>query len=547
MPLPEALPEDLVRSLCEPGAHPGDPSAAAGVTWIQTHISHVFLTPTRVLKVRKAVELSFLSFASRTARNADCLREVRLNRRLAPDVYLGVAPLWPRPGGFEVGPVGETLAEGPGGPPEHAVVMRRLPEGRDGLSLLRAGRLGRVELSAVARLLAAFHAAHGLGCPAPFTPEAWRQRVEAPMQATVVALGDVALPAHDARILVELRDCAAAQAGSRATRHEMRRAEGRAVDGHGDLHLEHIWLEEDREVPTLIDCLEFDDALRQIDTASEVAFLAMDLIYRGRADLAVGFLGDYATETDDFGLFSVVDAYASYRAAVRAKVAALAAADAGIEARQREAARDSAARHLRLARMLQEEPPPGPLVLLCGTVGTGKSTAARALAERLEGVVISSDRTRKRMAGLAATARASAPPGAGLYTAERTERVYAGVLERAAPVLASGRPALLDASFARAAQRAAALAFARALGVPAWLVRVRCDEATARARLARRAEAGGDPSDAGPGFLSTSLAAFEPPDEWPVARRLEIATDGEGWRDALAPLVRAISPAPRGW
>jgi hypothetical protein len=540
MDLEPALPRDLAQ----PAAHRHDPRAGEGVEVIQTHLSWVFLTPTRVVKLRKAVRLSFVDFGSRALRNADCLREVRLNRRLAPDVYLGVAPLLPGASGFCVGPVGEALAAGEGGAaPEHAVVMRRLAAGRDALSLLEAGALGPAHLDAVARVLAEFHGRVGLGRPAPFDAEAWRGLLAAPMAANLASLretrppglGDEALRRVEAQFAARLEACAA--------RLEARRREGRAIDGHGDVHLQHVWFEAGAERPLLVDCIEFSESLRRIDAAAEVAFLAMDLAYRSRGDLAAHFLRRYADAADDFGLFGVVDLYGAYRAAVRAKVAGLAAQDPAIGEGQRKAAGESAVRHLELAERLLAAPRPGPLVVLCGSVGSGKSTAAERLAERLPGVAISSDRTRKRLAGLAPETRAGAGVGEDLYAADWTERTYAGLLERAEPVLASGRAALLDATFAEGSRRRAALAFAERQGAAAWLVEVRCAEATALARLARRAREGRDASDAGPELLAASIARFEAPAEWPRERHLVVESDAPDFDARLEALAAALAPA----
>ena len=227
---------------------------------------------------------------------------------------------------------------------------------------------------------------------------------------------------------------------------------------------------------------------------------------------------------------------------MRAKVAGLAAAEPEVPEPQRRAAAASAARHLALAERLLAPARPGPVVLLCGTVGSGKSTAAEALADRLEAAVVSSDRTRKRLAGVAPEDRAGAAPGAGIYTAEWTERTYAALLERAEPVVASGRAALLDATWASARQRAAARAFAERVGAQAWIVEVRCAEATALERLRRREREGRDPSDAGPELLARSRAQFEPPDEWPAARRLALASDAP---DAGAELDRVAGALSR--
>jgi len=546
----EPLPEGLPEALAEPGAHPGDPGdpgAAAGVEWLQTHISHVFRTAGRVYKVRKAVDLGFVCFATREERNADCLREVALNRRLAPDVYLGVAPVARGAGGFRMGPVGEELAgPGPDGrPPEHAVVMRRLPDGRNALALLERGALGRAHLDRTAERVARFHDEAALA-PDALGPEAWRERCVAPVEDNFRLLGEASDEAVPRALLARARDSARAFARERADRFEARRRAGRGVDGHGDLHLQHLWFERDDEEPLVVDCIEFNEALRRIDAAADVAFLAMDLAYRGRAELAEHFLARYARARDDFDLYGVVDYFASYRASVRAKVASIAAGETEIGAAQRERAKASARRHLEAAAAALAPRGPGPLVLVAGSVGTGKSGVAEELAFAAGGAVVASDRVRKREAGLASTARAGSAPDAGLYAPEARERTYAGVLARARPVAASGRPAVLDATWSRRAWRQRAAALARELGAPLVLVWVRCAPEVARERLRRRAEAGGDPSDAGPERVGPSRAELEPPDEIPDAARSVLPTDRGDWRARIPELATRVRAAARG-
>jgi hypothetical protein len=294
-----------------------------------------------------------------------------------------------------------------------------------------------------------------------------------------------------------------------------------------------VWFESDAAEPLLVDCIEFSEKLRRIDAAAEVAFLAMDLRYRGAHGPAARFLRRYARESDDFDLFSVVDYFVSYRAGVRAKVASVAARDAGIAASQRARAAESALRHLELAAEALAPPARGALVLVGGVVGTGKSTLAEALADLVGGVVVSSDRVRKREAGLAPTERAAAGPGRGIYTPQWSERVYAGLLARAQPVLASGRVAILDATFATCGYRRSAREAAAALGVPLRFLETRCEAAVALERLAKRAAEATDPSDAGPGLYARSRATFEPllPEEGIPGEA--IATDAPGWREEL--------------
>jgi hypothetical protein len=520
----EPLDPDLVRGLGGASAYPPAVRAEDGIAHIQTHLSHVFLTPDRVFKLHKAVQFGFVDFSTRELRNADSLREVRLNRRLAPDVYLGVAPVEISHGAARVGPVGEELAapSADGRVPEHCVVMRRLATGRDTLSLLERGELGPAHVDAVAERISAFHATHGLGAPAPFSRANWLERVAAPVResfAEIAEVGDLAQRAREALVRAD------AFLESHAERFDARRRAGRIVDAHGDLHLQHLWFERDHETPLAIDCLEFRDDYRQIDAASEVAFLAMDLAYRGRRDLGERFLRRYAQARDDFDLYGVVDFFIAYRAAVRAKVAGLASRDSALPESQRRAAAESAARHLALAEAALADRGLGDVVATAGIVGTGKSTVAQALADAVDGVVISSDFVRKHQAALPPTARGHGE----LYTEERTARTYSGMLERAEPVVRSGRVAILDATYARAELRGELLRWAAAHGLRAFLVETVCAPPVALARLAARARAGRDPSDAGPELYAQSAARFEPPLEWPTAARARIATDSETW------------------
>ncbi|HEX9814193.1 MAG TPA: AAA family ATPase [Myxococcota bacterium] len=526
-------PETLAR-FTQPEAYPTDPGAARGIAWVQTHLSHVFLTERRVYKLRKSVDLGFVDFTTREERNADCAREVSLNRRLAPDVYLGVAPLLTDGRAFWAGPISEAANLGVDAP-EHFVVMRRLGDGRDALSLLEKGTLSELQIDRLARRIASFHDRNELGRPAPFSAEAWHAGCVNPVEECFRTLFGVSERGGFREPLEEFADFMRDFANRHAQRFEARRLSGRAVDGHGDLHLQHIWFEDDGADPVIIDCLEFSEQLRQIDAASEVAFTAMDLRYRGHQFLGDRFLRSYASERDDFDLYGVVDYFIAYRALVRAKIAALASADTNIDPGQRARAAASVGRHLDLGGEVMRRRPPGSLFLVGGVVGTGKSTVADVLAEKVGGVVISSDRVRKQLAGLPPSSRVRALPDEGFYAPDAVERTYAALFERARPIVASGRAAILDATFSRRRHRAMAADLASQMGVRQRMVEVRCAPEIALARLAKREAEGIDASDAGPAFYERSVARFEPVDESECAH--VVRTDDDGWRDALEGLV----------
>jgi aminoglycoside phosphotransferase family enzyme/predicted kinase len=519
------------------------------VEWIQTHLSHVFLTGERVYKFRKAVDLGFVDFATRAARNRDCLAEVSLNRRLAPDVYLGVAALEARSGAPRIGSVREDLAEDASGHAhEHCVVMRRLRHDRDALSLLEAGTLSAHQLDRAATRVAAFHETHRLGVPAPFTETEWVLACTGPVDDNLRLLADGA-DDEMAALVVDAQAHADEFIARHRDRFEERRLRGAAVDAHGDLHLQHLFFEHDDADPIVIDCLEFSERLRHIDAASEVAFTAMDLGYRGEHALGERFLRSYARESGDFDLYRVVDYFIAYRAAVRAKVAAITGRDPAVPADQRRGARASALRHLRYAIDIGESRAPGALVVVTGTVGSGKSTAANALAEWLgcEGdvspVVVASDRVRKRLAGLDPHDRSGAD--ANLYTDTHTERTYDTVLGFAETIARSGRMAILDATFSERRHRDAVRDLATALGSTAWCVETRVPVKIALERLGVRSALGGDPSDAGPELHAQSVASYQTPDEWPEAQRQVIETHPDGWQSALEGIARKIVTSPR--
>ena len=534
----EPLAPGIVRGLHDPQAYPHDATAREGLRTLQTHISHLFLSGARVYKLRKAVAFGFLDFATRQARNADCLREVAVNRRLAPDVYLGVAPVHVLEEGPHVGPPSDAV-ERPD--LEHCVVMRRLPEGRDALSLLAGSTFRDRHVDSIAEALVRFHRSVSLGRPAPFAAGAWLTAISSPIEDTFPILEGMFEDERVGRLAAMTRGFLRAH----ADRFEMRRCRGRVVDGHGDIHLGDVWFERDDSEPLFIDAVEFSERLRHIDVASELAFLAMDLACRSQVHFSERLLRRYAAAAGDFHLYTVVDYFMSYRAAVRAKVAVLAAASPEIRDVRRRAEQEAASRYLDLALACLASRGRGGLVAVTGRVGAGKSMAADVAVETLvTAATVSSDRVRKVLAGLAPSDRVAGEQAASLYGKAFTRRVYAGLLERAQAIVVSGRFAVLDATFSQSAQRSAAAEFARAHGVPFVLVELQCREATALERLAARERNGRDPSDAGAAFYPTSAARFEPIDPATVdGAHIVIDTDSEQWRNALADRLRTWQAA----
>jgi len=334
---------DLPDALLRPGAYPCEPDR---VELIETHISWVFLAGADVYKVKKPVDFGFLDFRSLTQRRKACDAEIELNDRLAHGVYLGVVPI--RRDGK-----GVCRIDGPGKVVDWAVHMARLPDDRRADRLLARGKLGTADVAALAERLAAFHAqARCDGETARFgTVDAVRRNVEENFSQTRGMVNPYVSRADAAEI--ERRQTAYLRA--HADVFERRIAGGRIRDGHGDLRLEHVYLDgtgPGDHVATgidVIDCIEFSDRFRFADVCADIAFLSMDFAWHGRVGLAEHFLARYAERANDFDLYGLVDFYESYRAIVRAKVSMLLANEAGADRSLRDRATEEARRYLLLA------------------------------------------------------------------------------------------------------------------------------------------------------------------------------------------------------
>ena len=488
-----ALPP-VIEAMRAPGFYPAH---TAAVALVQTHISYVFLLDQRVYKVKKPVRFAFLDFSTLQRRRHFCHEEVRLNRRLAPGVYLGVCAVVARDGGFAL-----AGADAPDAV-EYAVEMCRLPADRVLSRLVERGAATPELIDQIAARLVAFHAQADAGpaIAAAGDPATVARLMDDDFTEVAALHGDTISAADDRAI----QDWCHAQLRRHDALLRRRQAEGRVRDGHGDLHAEHIYCLDDGEVP-IVDCIEFNAAFRHRDVAADLAFLAMDLEYRGHPELAARLVATYAAHSGDAELPALVPLFACHRAYIRGKVDSLKSREPEVDAGDRAAARDSALRHFALARRYTWSDAPA-LVVVGGLSGSGKSTVAAALAERTGFVHVNSDRVRKRLAGLAPTDRG----GAELYTSERSAATYAAMYAAAAEALAAGRGVILDATFQRRAHRDQAAAVGAAAGVAVLFVECRADDAVIRSRLAQRAARDDDPSDADWQVYLGQRRAYEPP------------------------------------
>ncbi len=472
---PTALIESLTRPECYP--HPVE-----RVEVLETHISYVLLAGDFSYKIKKPVSLGFLDFSSLQARRFYCEEEVRLNRRTAPQLYLGVVAIG-----------GDPLAVGPcDAPVEYAVKMKRFAQAALLDRMARECRLLPGTIDALARAVARFHAhaPHAEACDE-------QESIERATRAALDNFRDIAALETSAPLvsrLERLRAWTLRQREELGRRLALRRLDGYVRECHGDLHLGNVVLIDG--VPVLFDCIEFDARLRSIDVMSDVAFAVMDLEHHGLPRLAARFLNAYLEETGDYTGLRVLHFYLVYRAMVRAKVACIREHQGGLEARERAAAHLEFLERLALAERLESRAPPV-LVLMNGLSGSGKTTASDLLLEALGAVRIRSDVERKRLHGMHPSARSASAPGAGLYSREESLRTYAHLATLAHEVLGAGYPVVIDAAFLDRAERDRFRHVARSAGAAFELVTCIAPDEVLRERIARRGRVERDASEAG--------------------------------------------------
>ncbi|MGE0710678.1 MAG: AAA family ATPase [Planctomycetota bacterium] len=525
---------ELIEGLSRPEAYP---HPVERVEVVQTHISCVFLAGEWVYKLKKPLDLGFLDYSTPEARRACCEAEVRLNQRLARDVYQGVAAIWRGPEGqLHVGGLpfeGEVV--------EHAVVMRRLDDARTFAAALARGELEAGHMDRLGALLAEFHERaardHEIARWGGFDVVAGNCRENfaqlAPLCGRELAPG---VPALDAEVLRRLERLTEAELQARRALIEARAAAGVPCDTHGDLRLEHVYELPERgpgQELVVVDCIEFNERFRFADPIAELAFPVMELSRAAREDLAERLAAAYLRAREDEAGAALLPLYTAYRATVRAKVSAMKAAEPEVPAAERARAAQVASGHLVQALGVLSPPAERPaLVLVTGLPGTGKSTlAARLHARGFEWV--RSDLVRKELAGIAPTARG----GPEIYTREFGDRTYEECRARAERVLARGGRVVVDACFAREDERQSFLATARRRGARALVLRCQAAPLEVRGRMEERALVPG-PSDADFAVYEEMAGYFEPS----AAPIVEVDTAGDAeatWDAAAAALARA--------
>lgn len=490
---------NVLKSLLKPDAYL---EAVTSVELVQTHVSYIFLTDRYAYKIKKPVDFGFLNFSTIDRRRFYCNEEVRLNRRLCPDIYEGVVELRDTPTGAAFHGTGTII--------DYAVKMKRLPADRMLDKLVDSGAVTSSTMRKVSCIIADFH------LTAPTSPAIaeygrlerimfnWQENFE-----QVIPFENLTLPAHDRELV---RSWVTTFAAEHENAFQQRVVDGFIRECDGDIHLENICLDDD--AVHIFDCIEFNERFRCCDTVADIAFLLMDLDYHGRHDLSDDVIEEYLTRTGDQGLMALIDFYKIYRAFVRGKVESFRLNDSGINPDDQEIARKRATRYFRLIRGYIERRRLKPaLFITCGLMGSGKSALTAQLAFELGISSFNSDETRKQMVGVPPESPVRHAFGEGLYDRQSTEATYTELLRQAENKLLKGSSVVIDASFMHKSQRTPFAMLSKRCAVPLIILHITCNEAENKRRLQERESAGKSVSDGRLELLTLQAAGFETPDE----------------------------------
>ncbi len=485
--------EQLIQALQNPARYP---HPVAEVELIETHISWVLLTGEFAYKIKKPVNLGFLDFSTLERRAFYCREELRLNRRLAPELYLTVVSI--------TGTERQPLLCGSGEAIEYAVKMRQFDQAAQLDRVLARNELLPAHIDLLAAIVSHFHQnLPSAPVESPFgTAAAVRQpvlenfiQIRAHLQKTALLQRLAPLEAWSHQQCEQLKDTFAA-----------RKADGFIRECHGDMHLRNMALIDNKVV--VFDCIEFNENLRWIDVISEIAFLVMDLQDRQQPQLAQRFLNAYLEKTGDYAGLRVLRFYQLYRAMVRTKVDAIRLHQAGMSGEESQSILNDLSAYLHLAGTYTGTASPC-LIITHGVSGTGKTTHTQPLVEQLPAIRIRSDVERKRLFGIAADTHRAAEIDQGIYTPEATARTYERLKELSALILRCGYTVIVDATFLQASCRQPFILLARELGLPFYILDFSAPPELLRQRIRQR-QLQQDASDATLAVLEKQLARYQP-------------------------------------
>ncbi|MET0007626.1 MAG: AAA family ATPase, partial [Candidatus Thiodiazotropha sp. 6PLUC4] len=457
---------------------------------IETHISHLLLVGDFVYKIKKPLNLGFLDFSTLEKRHQFCLEELRLNRRLAPDLYKGVVVIG--------GTIDQPEIGGAGQPLEYAVKMSRFKQ----QDLFDRRPLGRETIDELAKLIAEFHKNAAVSLDPSQGTAAW---VMLPVMENFQIIRELKHPLLESERLNNLQTWTEHQANELDGLMQERYQEGKVRECHGDLHLTNITFFENRITP--FDGIEFNPALRWIDILSDIAFLLMDLQHRGLSSSADQLLNRYLEESGDYAGLPLLRFYLLYRAMVRAKVSAIRITQSDLPHQQQPKYVEEYLSYLSLAESLIRHPPAS-LVITYGLSGSGKSTVSEQLSEQLMAIRLRSDVERKRL--FPDAEKSNADGNHTRYSGQATQITYAHLCAMARRLLQSGFSVTIDAACLKQWQREIFIQMAESLQVPVLILECKVRQEVLEKRILSRKQLGVDASEADLDVLSLQQRSIEP-------------------------------------
>ncbi len=512
----------VAQALLRPEAYPHPVSAETGIQLVETHISWIFLTGKWAYKLKKPLDLGFLDFSTLQRRELCCHEEVRLNRRLCPDIYLGVSPVTVADGVYRV--------DGQGRVADYLVRMLQFDRNLEIDRLLAAERLPAERIREIAAMIARFHQCAEPA--APETPYGTPAVLLEPMLENLDITEQLRHAPEETVAMERIRQWTLDEHRRLSPGLSERKAEGFIRACHGDLHTSNMVILNGHI--RIFDCIEFNPKLSIIDVISDIAFLFMDLEHAARKDYAWLLLNTYLSATGDYAGLRMLRLYLTYRAMVRAKVTAIRFSQSASPI-EKAAALEAHRSYLRLASGYLKSPRPV-LVLMHGVSGSGKSQLAARLSETAGCVVIRSDVERKRLFGLEAH-EGSRSSGVDIYTPEAGEKTYATLFDQAGEVLSGGFSVIIDATFLKRSNRRPFMELAERLGCRCRIITTTAERETLRQRVAGRLEEGCDPSEANLQVLAGQLLSLEGLDDREATLGITVDTQGRIDHAAIAAAV----------
>jgi uncharacterized protein len=486
----------VAEALRHPEAYPHPVETDTGIQVVETHISWIFLTGGYAYKLKKPVNLGFLDFSTLGQRHRCCLEEVRLNRRLCPDLYLDVLPVAGKNGAYRIG------GEGPAA--DYVVRMVQFDRKFELDRLLRGHALTVERIGEIATIVAAFHrTAPRADAASPFgTPDVLLE----PMIENLDITEQIVHSDGETAAMETIRQWTLGEHRRLSGFLRQRKAAGFIRECHGDMHTGNMVIWNGRIA--IFDCIEFNRKLSVIDVISDASFLFMDLEHSGQTHLAWHFLNAWLAATGDYAGLALLRLYCTYRAMVRAKVTAIRFSQEN-DTEERATILDEHRSYLSLA-LGYVRPSPPLLVLMHGVSGCGKSMLASKLADTGGLVHLRSDIERKRLFGIGPEGK-SALAGLDIYTPIATERTYGTLLDAAESALSGGFMVIVDATFLKASQRLPFIEMAGRMHCPCRILCLHAPVETLMERVRNRLLTGADPSEADPAVVEAQLRSVEPP------------------------------------